>query len=209
MTGPREAPSRRLSPVIAFTAVYITFALVLALRRGNQEFVLYIAVMFVLIGVVWLVHRSVNLSTASLWALSAWGLAHMAGGLVVVPESWSVDAASRVLYSWWLIPERLKYDNVVHAYGFGVTTWVCWQGLRAAISRRGGAATPTVGLMVLAATAGLGFGALNEVVEFAATLLVPETNVGGYVNTGWDMVSNLVGATTAAAAIWIVDGGRG
>jgi hypothetical protein len=113
-----------------------------------------------------------------------------------------------VLYSWWLIPERLKYDNVIHAYGFGVTTWVCWQGLRAAIARRGGNATPTFGLLVLAATAGLGFGALNEVVEFAATLLVPETNVGGYVNTGWDMVSNLVGATTAAAAIWMAERAR-
>jgi hypothetical protein len=54
----------------------------------------------------------------------------------------------------------------------------------------------------------LGFGALNEVVEFAATLLVPETNVGGYVNTGWDMVSNLVGATTAAAAIWMAERAR-
>jgi hypothetical protein len=203
---PRAAGS--LLPVMAFTALYIALALVLALGRGNQEFVFYIAVMLILIGAVWLVHRSVALSTAALWALSVWGLAHMAGGLVVVPETWPAEAASRVLYSWWLIPERLKYDNVIHAYGFGVTTWVCWQGLRAAIARRGGNATPTFGLLVLAATAGLGFGALNEVVEFAATLLVPETNVGGYVNTGWDMVSNLVGATTAAAAIWMAERAR-
>ena len=34
-----------------------------------------------------------------------------------------------------------------------------------------------------------------------ATLLVPETNVGGYVNTSWDLVSNLIGAI--AAAIWL------
>ena len=47
----------------------------------------------------------------------------------------------------------------------------------------------------------MGFGALNEVVEFAATLSVPETNVGGYVNTGWDLVSNLVGCITAAILI--------
>ena len=80
---------------------------------------------------------------------------------------------------------------------------VCWQGLKAAIVRRGGQATPTFGLLVLAAAAGLGFGALNEVVEFVATLLVPETNVGGYRNTGWDLVANLVGATVAATAIWM------
>jgi hypothetical protein len=44
---------------------------------------------------------------------------------------------------------------------------------------------------------------LNEIVEFAATLLVPETNVGGYLNTGWDLVANATGATTAALVIWL------
>ena len=58
-------------------------------------------------------------------------------------------------------------------------------------------------MMVLSGAAALGFGALNEVVEFAATMLVPETNVGGYENTGWDLVSNLVGVLLATGAIWI------
>ena len=49
--------------------------------------------------------------------------------------------------------------------------------------------------------AGSGFGALNEVVEFIAVLTIPETNVGGYENTGWDLVANLVGATVAAVLI--------
>jgi hypothetical protein len=30
---------------------------------------------------------------------------------------------------------------------------------------------------------------------------MPDTNVGGYTNTGWDLVSNLVGA--AAMGVWI------
>ena len=45
---------------------------------------------------------------------------------------------------------------------------------------------------MLCAAAGSGFGALNEVVEFIAVLTIPETNVGGYENTGWDLVANLV-----------------
>ncbi len=49
----------------------------------------------------------------------------------------------------------------------------------------------------------MGLGALNEVIEFAATLLIPETNVWGYRNTGWDLVANLVGATVAATIIWL------
>jgi uncharacterized membrane protein YjdF len=192
---------QRLWPVAAFTALYIAAATVGAFALGNREFLFYIVVMVLLLGVVWLVHRSIALSTATLWALSLWGLLHMAGGLVAVPESWPIDGDIRVLYSLWLIPERLKYDQVVHAYGFGVATWVCWQGIRAAIRHRDGDAVPTPGLMVLAATAGMGLGALNEVVEFAATLLVPETNVGGYLNTGWDLVANAIGATAAAVVI--------
>lgn len=205
VTSPRRL---RLWPVVSFTAAYLVAATIGALAIGNAEFLFYIAVMLVLIGVVWLVHRSVELTSAALWGLSLWGLAHMAGGLVAVPEAWPIDGDIRVLYSLWLVPERLKYDQVVHAYGFGIATWICWQGIRASIRRRGGDAGPTLGLLVLAATSGMGLGALNELVEFAATLLVPETNVGGYLNTGWDLVANFVGALAAATMIWL-RGARG
>jgi len=32
-------------------------------------------------------------------------------------------------------------------------------------------------------------------------LTLPETNIGGYINTGWDLVSNLAGATVACSLI--------
>ena len=198
----------RLRRVAAFTFGYLAIALVAGLLRGNDEFLFYIGVMLVLMGLVWAVDRAVGLGTVALWALSVWGLIHMAGGLVVVPAGWPVNAESRVLYSLWLIPERLKYDHLVHAYGFGVTTWVCWQGLRSAIRKRSGSApAPAFGLLVLAAAAGLGFGALNEVIEFVATLTMPETNVGGYINTGWDLVANTVGAAVALILIRKFDRG--
>ena len=198
--------TRGVQWVLAFTLAYLAVAVIGALATGNSEFIIYIGIMAVLIGVIAFVHYRVNLMLATLWALTGWGAAHMAGGLVPVPESWPINGDIRVLYSLWLIPERLKYDQVLHAYGFGVTTWVCWQGLRSVLVRFG-PARPTFGLMVLCAAAGMGFGALNEVIEFTATLLVPETNVGGYVNTGWDLVSNLTG--TVIAATLIVLTGRG
>jgi hypothetical protein len=193
---------RQLRTVATITAAYLIAATVLAILLGNHEFLYYIAVMLILVFFVWAVHRSVALTNAAIWGLSLWGFAHMAGGLVVVPASWPIDAGSRVLYSLWLIPGYLKFDQAVHAYGFGMATWVCWQGIRAAIRKRGGAVIPSLGLMVLAATAGMGLGAMNELVEFVATLLIPETNVGGYLNTGWDLVANFVGATGAAAIIY-------
>jgi hypothetical protein len=54
---------------------------------------------------------------------------------------------------------------------------------------------------------GVGLGALNEVVEFVMTLTLPETNVGGYENTGWDLVSNLIGALLATLGVTVMHNG--
>lgn len=205
-----------------FTAAYMLLAIWGAVREGNREFIFYITVMMILIAAVGVVHTRVRLSPALLWSLSIWGALHMAGGLVSVPEHWPTDGEFRVLYSWWIIPREfveagepggwLKYDQVVHAYGFGVATWLCWQGLCGALLPDGaGAGTapdaarlrprPTPGLMLLVAAAGMGLGALNEIVEFIATRITV-TNVGGYVNTGWDLVYNAIGAIIAASIIY-------
>lgn len=190
----------RTIAVLLFTIAYTVAAIGGAFSRDNSEFLIYIGVMVILLGVVGFVHYRVRLSIATLWAMSIWGMLHMAGGLVPVPESWPINGDIRVLYSWWIIPDSLKYDQVVHAYGFGVTTWVCWQAIRAAV-RPYGVLRPTFGVMTLCAVAGMGFGAANEIVEFVATLLVENTNVGDYTNTGWDLVSNAIGAISAAVLI--------
>ena len=198
-------PSLRL--VTCFTLLYTLAAVVGSLLNGNREFLVYICVMLLLIGLVWKVHRTVILSSATLWCLSVWGCAHMAGGLLTIPVHRHVDTQSPVLYNLWLIPGWLKYDQLIHAYGFGITTWVCWQGLRNALrSRTGQTLKATPGLLILIAAAGMGFGALNEMIEFAATLLLPETNVGGYLNTSLDLVANFIGAIVAAALIWYFEG---
>lgn len=195
---PRQA---RLWPVVLFTVAYLLAAVAGALWSGNREFVFYIVVMVVLIGVIAWVHHRVQLSEPLLWLLSLWGLAHMAGGLVPLPPGWPHVPPHAVLYSGWLVPDLLKYDQLVHAYGFGVTTWLCWQAWVRIAADSGYGLRPGVGALTLCAAAGMGFGALNEVVEFVAVLSIPNTNVGGYENTGWDLVANLVG--TLIAAIWI------
>jgi len=194
-------PHRSLWPVAAFTLAYLTAAVIGVIVSGNREFVFYLVVMAVLIGVVLYVHARVKLSNGLLWALSIWGALHMAGGLVQLPQGWPYDGSHAVLYSWWLIPDLLKYDQIVHAYGFGVTTWVCWHGLSSAAATVGGKLQPTFGVLTICAAAGMGFGAANEIVEFIAVLAIPNTNVGGYENTGWDLVSNFVGSVIAAVGI--------
>lgn len=66
---------------------------------------------------------------------------------------------------------------------------------------------PTFGMLTLCAAGGMGFGALNEVIEFIAVLTIPNTNVGGYENTGWDLVANLVGTILAGVIIRLSTGG--
>ena len=124
-----------------------------------------------------------------------------------IPAHWpqNTDAgASGVVYNLWIFPNHLKYDQVVHAFGFGITTWLCWQAVSSRTrSDNGEALRPTLGIMTLCAAAGMGFGALNEIIEFIATLTLPKTNVGGYENTGWDLVYNMIGSIIAAVAISI------
>jgi len=189
--------NRSLAPVIFFTVAYLIVATVFAFTMQNWEFVYYIVVVLLLGFAALAVHKRVGLSAGVLWGLSIWGLLHMIGGLITVPDAWSVAGDKRVFYSLWLIPDVLKYDQVIHAYGFGIATWLCWQALRSTFS----SVQPTLGVLTLCALAGMGLGAFNEVVEFVAVLLIPETNVGGYTNTGWDLVANMVGTAIAATAI--------
>lgn len=199
MTTPRDHENswRALRGVAISMTAALVAAGVGAVVTGNGEFLFYIGVLLVLMGAIAALHRRVGLPQGLLWGLAAWGLLHLAGGLVPVPASWPIAGEMRVLYSWWLIPGYLKYDHVVHAYGFGMTTWLCWEGLRTAVGVR----RMTLGLGVLCAAGGMGFGALNEVIEFVATLLIPDTNVGGYMNTGWDLVANLSGCIISAGII--------
>ncbi len=190
-------PSDRL--VLVFTVLYLGVAAPVALSRHDAEFLLYIAALVVILVGVLSFHLRVGLHPASLWGMSLWGLAHLCGGL------WRIGEPVGVLYGLWLIPERLRFDQVVHAYGFGMASWLCWQGLRVLLRDP----RPRFGPLLLCAAAGMGFGALNEVLEFAATETLPETNVGGYVNTGWDLVANLVGAVLAVILIRFLAGRGG
>ena len=190
-----------LLPVMAFTAIYLAAAVMGAAFTGNGEFVFYLGVMAVLIVVIFVVHRRIQMSSALLWALSVWGLLHMAGGLVAIPPSWTHEPPNAVLYSWWIVPKLLKYDQLVHAYGFGVTTWLCYHAWRSIVKTHGIALQPSIGVLTLCIAAGMGFGALNEIVEFIAVLSLPNTNVGGYINTGWDLVANAVGCVAAAIGL--------
>ncbi|MEO1277343.1 MAG: DUF2238 domain-containing protein [Planctomycetota bacterium] len=184
----------RLTAAIVFAAAMIGFT-IFAARNGNSEFLFYAGTMVIMAGVVVAVDRAVRFSPLVIAGLLVWAILHLAGGNVPAGDT-------GVLYNFRPAPWLPKYDQAVHAFGFAVATLLSWECLRHGIAKRtNGNPRPTFGLVAACALMGMGLGAINEVVEFIAVLTIPDTNVGGYVNTGWDLVSNLSGAVIAG--VWI------
>ena len=152
--------NRKLIPVIVFSAAYLLAAAAWIVATGDYEFLAYIVILFIRAGVLWGVHHRVQLPLALIWCLSLWGALHMAGGLVQLPEGWPVGGGTPVLYNWHIAGPWFKYDQVVHAYGFGITTWLCFCGLRSLAP--GLKMPPSLGALTLCVAAATGFGALNE-----------------------------------------------
>ena len=165
---------------------YYVSALVVGAISGNNQTVYYAMLLPLPVGMVAYLDSRRSLSPLVLWGLVLWGALHMAGGLVPASDD-------RVLYNVWLLP-FVRFDHLVHAVGFGFAGLAFRESLRDAWSTEAsGAALVFMG--------GLGVGALNEMIEFLISRVVEDTNIGGFENTGWDLVANTVGA--AVAALWV------
>ena len=169
--------------ILGFVVAYYIGFVVLGIATDNRQTAFYagfIAIAF--FGLLYWDFRR-HFSDFILWGIALWGALHMAGGMIPVEEG-------RVLYNVQLL-SFLRFDQLVHAIGFG------FAGLAFAES-----VDPKPGSgALLALMGGLGFGALNEMVEFLITRFVPDTNIGGFENTGWDLVANTIGASLAA--LWV------
>lgn len=190
--------------IILLVVIYLAAAISAAFTQQNWEFLsFYIPFFFLFMGIVVLIHKRVGFPKGLLWGLALWGGLHLAGGLIKIPADWAYEGDHAVLSSWWIFPEWLNYDQVVHGFGFGVATWLCWESLRSNIFHRFGRKLyPSIGPISLAVLGGMGLGAVNEMIEFLAVLNLENTKVGGYYNTGWDLVANLVGCLFAGVVIF-------
>lgn len=183
----------RANPVhAAVWSAVVGAALVAGTASGNGRVWPYLTVVLVCLAVVAIADGSVGFSRGALWLLVLTGTLHLAGGLLPDPTG------SGVLYGTWLAPGVLRFDQLVHAVGSVAATVTAWQVLGTWLAP----STPARTQAWLAAIAGLGKGAVNEVVEFLLAMRVRGTFVGGFENTGWDLVFDVVGVT--AAAVFLV-----
>ena len=93
----------------------------------------------------------------------------------------------------------IKVDQIVHTLGSAVAALFVYSFLRRK-TQLGWLST-----FLITVLAACGVGALNEVIEFVATVSVSDVNVGGYYNTAVDLAVNLAGAvigTVAGLAYW-------
>ncbi len=151
----------------------------------------YLVLVVALGAVVLRLDRSVAFSEVVAVGLTAWAVAHLAGGLIELD-------GDRVLYNAVLLP-HVRYDNVVHFVGFGVAGIAAWEAFSQS-TLRDVRLTPRAAALVVWLF-GMGVGALNEVVEFGISQVVEESNIGGYLNTGRDLVANLLGAAVGGVIV--------
>lgn len=192
---------QRIAGVVVFTLLYQSALASWAITQNNYEFLYYSAIQLGFAALLYFAHKRIHYSINLLWLLSLWGLIHLAGGLVHVPESWVEAGTSRSLQDLKVI-SNLSYQHIEHFYGFFLVTWVSWQTLCSIIhTRYQRRLMPSFGLLVLCATSSMGYGAFNELAEFLATKIIAETQITGYQDTSWDMVANAAGVFFASITI--------
>lgn len=184
--------------LLIFTLAYLIPFTYSFISSGDGEFIWYA---LIVIGLFLLVIGTLPISKFTqgiVWSLSIWALLHLAGGGIKVGEG--------VLYGVQLLPLYngggemiiLKYDQLVHAFGFGLCAYIIFHFLKRYV------ANPyRCGVYIIAILGGIGMGVLNEIAEFIAVILFPNNGVGGYVNTSLDLVFNTLGAFLVMFFVWI------
>ena len=184
-------------PILLFNLIAVSVFAMRFWLLDNYEFIIYIGVIVFFLIVFVATNSRIYYPNLLLWGLTLWAFMHMAGGGIFIKDG--------RLYDVILVPLSVKYpilryDQVVHIIGFGVATMVMFYMLKPLI--RPGLDKFTA-LSIVVIFAGLGVGALNEIVECLTAVVVPESGVGGYMNTSLDLIADLIGAVLAMVIIRI------
>ena len=179
--------------VIAFSSLYLLGGGLFFFSRGNHEFVIYVGVIVAVFVLLFGTLKITKFPVLILWLVSIWGLMHILGGSVPTPDG--------VLFAYKIYPFLdlggdfyiLKYDQVVHAFLYGVMALVFWHVLTRTLNVQ----KPIWILVIIALMASMGVSAMNEIMEFLIAMSVEQNGVGGYENAMLDLIFNFSGAVLA------------
>lgn len=186
--GDVAVTARRHPRITVVVAAYLVDFTIYGLVTGASLTIPYALIVGTAVVAIGIADVRVRFSTLVLVGLAVWGAGHMAGGIVQLD-------GDRILYNA-VILRWFHFDNIVHFIGFGTAGIACWEASGRTLPAGG---TP-LGTATMVWLFAMGVGALNEVVEFGATHAFT-TQVGGYENTGRDLVANMLGAAVGG---WLV-----
>jgi putative membrane protein len=184
--------------ILIFTLLYTCGFGFYYLTSLNFEFIAYTVLVLGIFAVLYGTLHITQFPNYIIGALSFWGLLHMMGG--------SVQTADGVLYAYRIIPlfdgggefYILKFDQLVHGFLYAFVALMFLHLFRKVLGIR----EYPVFMSVVAVFAATGVSVLNEIIEFAAVVIAPETGVGGYFNTVLDLIFNFTGAAVAVGTYW-------
>ena len=176
----------KLPYLVSFLLAGLLIGLTLIFR--NHEFLLYAVTVAALAVVLYKTDQYFAFPPAGLWMFNLWLASHILGGLA----SWDgVRFYDLMLLNLVGAPYQvLKYDQLVHFFCYIVMSVLMWSVVQK-IARADADRLVVCVVTILAASS---IGALNEIIEFAAVVLLGTEGVGGYTNTAIDLVANLLGA---------------
>lgn len=186
--------------VISFSALYLLVGSAFFIGDSNLEFVIYVGVIAAAFVLLFGTLRITQFPSYVLWLISIWGLLHILGG--------SVQTVDGVLFAYRIYPFLdlggefyiLKYDQVVHAYLYGVMALVFLHVLTKTLR----AVRPAWIVILIALMASMGVSAMNEIMEFLIAMTLERNGVGGYANAMLDLIFNFSGAVLALAGYYLI-----
>lgn len=176
----------KLPYLVSFLLAGLLIGLTLIFR--NHEFLLYAVTVAALAVVLFKTDQYFEFPPAGLWLFNLWLVSHILGGLA----SWDgVRFYDLMLLNLAGEPYQvLKYDQLVHFFCYVVMSVLMW----CVVQKIARADADRLVVCVVTILAASSIGALNEIIEFAAVVLLDTDGVGGYTNTAIDLVANLLGA---------------
>ncbi len=172
-----------VAALAAFGSVFIA--------RRNYEFLIYAAVIIVCLVIIAASFFKLPYTDGTLVGLTVWAILHMAGGAVYINDTRLYEIILIRLSTKYPI---FRYDQFVHIWGFAASTLTMFCVLRPLLKEN---LNRYLALSVVVVMAGLGVGALNEIIEALVAAAIPGAGVGGYVNTALDLIADFIGAIIA------------
>jgi hypothetical protein len=178
----------KLRIILYFTLAYLSFFTILAVFKGNYEFLYYAFVMAILITIAVLYYRKIHLHKSILIGATVLGVMHMLGGNVYI--------FGTRLYDLYLIPNIFRYDNLVHAFGVFLVTFIIYSLVYPHLDKTMKHNLCLLAFIIISTSTGIG--AYNEIIELIAVLFLNASQaVGDYYNNSFDLVFNLFGSVIA------------